>query len=183
MEITWSVCSVFDSDGEFLLIEAADYLPSWVSPENAENRVWLYRGRLHLIPLSFVSAPSTKTRSRRRHSGNESDDDGLGNADEDWLSVKDALIVLRTNGQTEVSETVNSAISKRIEGSVNKMHCESNSRKIFFSYPERAQSHIHVTNAFLPVDVAKALSQEPSLVQRAVETFYTRDAIQLRVIV
>ena len=31
--------SVFDSDGEFLLIEAADALPSWVKPSNTENRV------------------------------------------------------------------------------------------------------------------------------------------------
>jgi hypothetical protein len=31
--------SVFDSDGEFLLIEAAEYLPAWVTPSNAENRV------------------------------------------------------------------------------------------------------------------------------------------------
>ena len=32
---------VFDSDGEFLLIEAADQLPPWVTPENSENRVCL----------------------------------------------------------------------------------------------------------------------------------------------
>ena len=31
--------SVYDSDGEFLLIEAAEVLPSWVTPTNAENRV------------------------------------------------------------------------------------------------------------------------------------------------
>ena len=31
--------SVFDSDGEFLLIEAANELPLWVTPSNAENRV------------------------------------------------------------------------------------------------------------------------------------------------
>jgi len=31
--------SVSDSDGEFLLIEAAEVLPSWVTPSNAENRV------------------------------------------------------------------------------------------------------------------------------------------------
>jgi len=30
---------VSDSDGEFLLIEAAEVLPSWVTPPNAENRV------------------------------------------------------------------------------------------------------------------------------------------------
>ena len=31
--------STFDTDGEFLLIEAAEVLPSWVSPQNSENRV------------------------------------------------------------------------------------------------------------------------------------------------
>lgn len=30
---------VFDSDGEFLLIEAADALPKWLNPDVAENRV------------------------------------------------------------------------------------------------------------------------------------------------
>ena len=32
-------CSVRDSDGEFMLIEAADDLPSWVTPSVVENRV------------------------------------------------------------------------------------------------------------------------------------------------
>lgn len=31
--------SVNDTDGEFLLIEAAEHLPSWVTPSNAYNRV------------------------------------------------------------------------------------------------------------------------------------------------
>ena len=30
---------VNDSDGEFLLIEAADYLPKWINPDSATNRV------------------------------------------------------------------------------------------------------------------------------------------------
>lgn len=33
------VARVNDSDGEFLLIEAADYLPKWADPEICENRV------------------------------------------------------------------------------------------------------------------------------------------------
>jgi len=42
---------VYDTDGEFLLIEAADELPSWVKPSNAENRVrlivhWTVEGSL-----------------------------------------------------------------------------------------------------------------------------------------
>lgn len=33
------VCRVEDNDGEFLLIEAADYLPKWLNPDTSENRV------------------------------------------------------------------------------------------------------------------------------------------------
>ncbi|KAM7194608.1 SGT1 domain containing protein [Rhypophila sp. PSN 637] len=43
---------VFDSDGEFLLIEAAKVLPKWLSPEMDSNRVWLHDGKLLIIPLS-----------------------------------------------------------------------------------------------------------------------------------
>jgi hypothetical protein len=39
-------CRVFESDGEFLLIEAADVLPSWIQPSNVENRV-------RILPLKF----------------------------------------------------------------------------------------------------------------------------------
>ncbi|KAL9030321.1 MAG: hypothetical protein Q9196_001549 [Gyalolechia fulgens] len=41
---------VFDSDGEFLLIEAADALPKWLNPDVAENRVWINDGKLLIIP-------------------------------------------------------------------------------------------------------------------------------------
>lgn len=34
---------VVDSDGEFLLIEAAEHLPKWATPETCEQRVSLYR--------------------------------------------------------------------------------------------------------------------------------------------
>ncbi|OQO08099.1 hypothetical protein B0A48_06893 [Cryoendolithus antarcticus] len=42
---------VYDTDGEFLLIEAAEALPKWLNPDIAENRVWLNNGHLRIIPL------------------------------------------------------------------------------------------------------------------------------------
>ena len=41
--------SMEDSDGQFLLIEAADYIPSWMDPDNAINRVWIRKGEIHII--------------------------------------------------------------------------------------------------------------------------------------
>uniref|UniRef100_A0A060T4J7 ARAD1B04048p n=1 Tax=Blastobotrys adeninivorans TaxID=409370 RepID=A0A060T4J7_BLAAD len=37
---------VNDSDGEFLLIEAAEDIPKWLTPDNSDNRVWIMGGRL-----------------------------------------------------------------------------------------------------------------------------------------
>ncbi|KAL2752187.1 hypothetical protein ACRALDRAFT_2030408 [Sodiomyces alcalophilus JCM 7366] len=41
---------VSDSDGEFLLIEAAGVLPKWLSPETDQNRTWIHQSKLYIIP-------------------------------------------------------------------------------------------------------------------------------------
>ena len=46
---------VTDSDGEFLLVEAAEVLPRWLNPDVAENRVWINNGELLIIPQSTTS--------------------------------------------------------------------------------------------------------------------------------
>ncbi|KAK1527468.1 uncharacterized protein CCOS01_07730 [Colletotrichum costaricense] len=51
---------VYDADGEFLLIEAANVLPKWLSPETDQNRVWINNGRLRIIP--HTTEDGTKTR-------------------------------------------------------------------------------------------------------------------------
>ncbi|KAA3675906.1 uncharacterized protein DEA37_0011237 [Paragonimus westermani] len=43
------VIQVSDDDGEFLLIETAEGLPKWINPENAVNRVWIFRGQMGLL--------------------------------------------------------------------------------------------------------------------------------------
>lgn len=48
---------VYDTDGEFLLIEAANALPKWLNPEVAENRV-----RRSLHPKKLKS-PSIKLKT------------------------------------------------------------------------------------------------------------------------
>ncbi|XP_038997489.1 protein ecdysoneless homolog isoform X2 [Hibiscus syriacus] len=49
---------VHDSDGEFLLIEAAYHLPRWLNPENSKNRTFIRRGKLHIIPKSSLANPT-----------------------------------------------------------------------------------------------------------------------------
>ena len=51
---------IYDTDGEFLLIEAAAALPKWLNPDVAEYRVWISNGHLRIIPL-----PSDENASSR----------------------------------------------------------------------------------------------------------------------
>ncbi|CZS95125.1 related to sgt1 protein [Rhynchosporium agropyri] len=50
---------VVDTDGEFLLIEAANALPRWLNPEIADNRVWISNSKLRIIPL--IAAPASSS--------------------------------------------------------------------------------------------------------------------------
>ncbi|OWF55919.1 protein ecdysoneless homolog [Mizuhopecten yessoensis] len=53
------IARVVDNDEEFMLIEAADVLPKWIDPETVENRVYIYNGQLHIIPLPQSPADIT----------------------------------------------------------------------------------------------------------------------------
>ncbi|KAF7339752.1 SGT1-domain-containing protein [Mycena sanguinolenta] len=155
--------SVFDSDGEFLLIEAADALPTWITPTNSENRVWIYGSQLHIIPISHVSPPSRKRQRRKLPGRTDSDDEDEGDQ-EDFICVEDALTILR-------DESVDTLASTEVQ---NAVWARTN------AYPDAAKSHVHATKAYIPIDIARALASDPSLIQKPVETFYTRDAIELR---
>lgn len=48
-EIPGCIARVIDADGEFLLIEAADALPSWANPDKCEQRVYIANGHLQLV--------------------------------------------------------------------------------------------------------------------------------------
>lgn len=120
---------------------------------------------MHLIPLQHISAPS-KPKRRRRFPGSQSDDEGdiVGDDIEEYLAIDDALKLVRdATIETRAPRTVENTVWQRTSG-----------------YPAAAKSHVHTTKAYLPLDIARALSVDPSLVQKPVETFYTRDAIQLR---
>ncbi|KAJ3262023.1 hypothetical protein HK103_003866 [Boothiomyces macroporosus] len=47
------IIKIWDSDGEFLLIEAAEFLPKDINPEIIDHRVYIHKGHLHLIPLEY----------------------------------------------------------------------------------------------------------------------------------
>ncbi|XP_063535163.1 protein ecdysoneless homolog [Cydia strobilella] len=91
------IVQVRDDDGEFLLIEAADYLPSWANPDSTDNRVFIYQGHIHIIPPNL-------------HRDAE-------------LKLKDALqIVACASDKTVASNAIQHSILKRIGNYPEKMY-------------------------------------------------------------
>uniref|UniRef100_UPI0037E92E89 protein ecdysoneless homolog n=1 Tax=Semicossyphus pulcher TaxID=241346 RepID=UPI0037E92E89 len=94
---------VEDNDGEFLLIEAADYLPKWLNPDTSENRVFFYRGVLHILPCPSKSCP-------------------VGVSKDVAPSVEQALALLSAHPEAcQASPKICSAIRKRLEGYPEKI--------------------------------------------------------------
>lgn len=71
-----TIVSVSDSDGEFLLIEAANVLPRWLDPANATNRVWIHAGKLCIIGQD-IKEPEIATAMNLVRSGKAYADDEI----------------------------------------------------------------------------------------------------------
>ncbi|KAF2734666.1 SGT1-domain-containing protein [Polyplosphaeria fusca] len=132
---------VYDTDGEFLLIEAADALPAWLSPEVAENRVWIQKHQLLVIPLSKTETPKP-------------------------LDREEALAIIeQTPTRMQHLPKVETEAFHRLKG-----------------YPAAISENQHHATLPLPRRVAHVLHTKPSHVAAAVEAFYLRDPVSLRLL-
>ncbi|XP_035205456.1 protein ecdysoneless homolog [Stegodyphus dumicola] len=92
-----------DSDGEFLLIEAAEYVPKWLNPDTSENRIFIYQGSVHIIPIASNPSEITPIPS------------GVP-------SISSAVSAVRQfSSVTKASTSIQQAIKSRIEGYPHKI--------------------------------------------------------------
>ncbi|GJC91779.1 regulatory factor sgt1 [Colletotrichum higginsianum] len=132
---------VFDVDGEFLLIEAANVLPRWLSPETDFNRVWINNGRLRIIPQPSESSSKSVL-----------------------LTLPDAVRIIKTAADSLVlSDLIEAEAFYRLE-----------------KYPGQIQNSLHHSLVTVPRRLAHVLHLSPKAVAPAVESFYLRDALDLR---
>lgn len=112
---------VFDSDGEFLLIESAEALPDWVTPENSDRRIFVVDGKVHIAP------PTDKTQKKESHC-----------YDEDAL-----LQVLDSHIATEAS----SAVQRLIQHKLNQVptYMRDNMHRVWCLLPEKV-AHVFSAN-------------------------------------
>ncbi|KAF9930045.1 hypothetical protein BGZ67_006001 [Mortierella alpina] len=176
--ITGSIARVQDNDGEFLLIEAADFIPSWLDPDNSDNRVFIHGGQLHIIPIAltteekkrFPSTVGTKSKPPTLH---------------------DALDMIRSSSDSQTDPTGAEDDSRHAAGHVAVMTLATPKiQQAAFGplLPDSLEHHFairkiqeqrHYAACQVPVDIARILKERPELVTRAAEAFYTRDALAM----
>lgn len=132
---------IYDTDGEFLLIEAANALPKWLTPEVAEHRVWINTHRLLIVPLGKEEEPAP-------------------------LQLEAALQILKdTPGRPQQYPKVEKEAFHRLN-----------------NYPSAISENQHHATLPLPRKAAHILHSNPSYISSAVEAFYLRDPISLRLL-
>lgn len=155
---------VFDADGEFLLVEAANVLPPWLNPEVAEYRVgafleitdcnicadslqvWINAGGLLIIPMED---PSQKL---------------INKAPARNLTLQEALGFIQDNQ----AEFIESAL------------IEAEAFYRLQKYPQQIEQNLHNSLVTIPRRLAFVLHENAASISPAVEAFYLRDPIALR---
>ncbi|SCV72719.1 BQ2448_4256 [Microbotryum intermedium] len=177
------VIEVDDDDGQFLLIEAAQVLPKWITPDNALNRVWIHQGRLHLVPLHHTSSIPFDPKATP-----SLDDDPEAQAFIDQITAIE--LVQDPNVDTFAPQEVQEVVWARMEGYISKY----GSRRLApneltplpslpfrsHSYPAKIQQHLHKSLAYLPLEIVLALDDSPALIAEAVAAFYEREPDTLK---
>lgn len=145
-----AVITVSDNDGEVLLIEAAMELPSWLDPSNSQNRVYLYKGEVHIIPLASSPADILQ----------------MPEGSSTTLRRERAIDMIR-----HPSGFVKTVAGPGIQKAINdRIAC----------YPKAAQDETHRARCLLPKHAAYVVLREPQLLPLAVEAFYLRDPVSLK---
>lgn len=155
---------IADTDGEFLLIEAANALPRWLNPEIADNRVsdccivlernakimqvWIHANKLHIIPLSVATpSPSTQTVPISRP-----------------LKLDEA----------------HSIISSKPDILIHSPLMEAEAFYRLHNYPAQIKASLHHAVVPIPRKLAYILHDRPASIAPATEAFYLRDPIAMK---
>ncbi|DBA00777.1 TPA: hypothetical protein N0F65_004682 [Lagenidium giganteum] len=139
------VARVWDTDGEFLLIECADVLPWWLTPENSDFRVFLRSGRLHVIPPSMGSHGL----------------EGVGAAEADHGITRAEAIEFWWHRPQELSlagDAMLQLMDRKLQQVLQYM-----------------RDNRHSVQCVLPAKAAVLVQDHPEVVGAAVEAFYYRE--------
>jgi hypothetical protein len=143
---------IYDSDGEFLIWEAAKGVPKWIqrlNPNELENRVWIHNAEILLIPLHQLSEEGKTAATTSK-----------------VVSLRHALGFIASNAE----ELIHSPLMQ--EEAFTRIR----------NYPEKIRNSLHNALVTIPRKLAFILHRKPAYISPAIDAFYLRDPISMRVL-
>lgn len=151
------VARVVDSDGEFMLIEAADHLPQWANPDTCMQRVSMTNANLISTKITIRGVSISQV----------------------YLCDGDLLLVQNSPSDSNTVLSVSAALDKvRRNPKLYKVPAAI-SDCIRARFGDSAKQQHRVT-VYLPIAAAMILKTDPSLIAPVVRTFCNRDQIDLK---
>jgi hypothetical protein len=141
LHIPESVITLSDNDGDVLLIEAALELPSWLDPSNSENRVYIHKGLVHLIPLPSSPADILQFQSTGK------------------LLRQQAIRIINTSRSTIAETNIQDVIKDRIGGYPDEAKKEIH--RSLCLLPKRAAFVLHSHPQLLPYAIEAFYLRDP----------------------
>eukprot|EP00754_Rhynchopus_humris_P019122 Rhum_TRINITY_DN14632_c37_g1::Rhum_TRINITY_DN14632_c37_g1_i1::g.106637::m.106637 len=143
---------VFDADGQFALIEAAEVLPEWMDPSGMDNRVFLKGGRVLVVPTAPQNPAQIFALSQIAPQAVQNVDDCPP------LALRDALAVVATAGAADAfhDADVQAVVEARIASLL----------------PLSASAAAHTLQVPLPTPIACAVEHCPQLLSAAVAALH-----------
>lgn len=175
------IVRVVDADGEFILIEAADYLPKWANPETCEQRVSYVPCNSFVVNtvkrwkrLGWLSLEVLLNFARRTNSHFSFQ-----------LYIYDGYLHLVQNSPTNTSATlpVSQAINKIRNNTTLYKVTEDITQCIaqrLDKFPTRITDDLHRATVYLPLSAACLLKHKPQFVADAIRAFCHRDQIDMK---
>lgn len=143
------VAQLYDTDGDLLLIEAADVLPDWATPQTTEDRVFVKDGQVHLVPWadneSAQAAASKKSKPGRARAN-------IGRLQGN---------LRRVGEETKAGNAIQRVIQLKLD-----------------EVPQYVSENRHRIRCVLPERAARVVLAKPEILGAAVEAFYYRDPNQ-----
>lgn len=153
-QFTDIIISLQDTDGDLLLIESADHIPDWLTPENNTNRVWFHKGQVYILTENVDTMSSVKRQFRSSS----------------YITNHELKTFENTSPSLAEEYDVALPASPLVQAQINERITP------YFKDPHHLR---HTTHAYVPLRLAWLLHTQPHLIAPAVRIFYTRDPVQL----
>jgi hypothetical protein len=157
---------VWDSDGEFLLIEAAYALPKWArKPEATTHRVFVRDGELRLVPPPVRPRTGAATAPPTTPLPLWTLRDGLRAVATD-AGARPAACRAPLRALTRVACRIHARLTSAGGATLAPAAARDAVAAALAGFPGRAAAHGHTARACVPARVAALLRGEPQLVVR-----------------